>query len=172
MMPTDAGRCRCRVSSGQALIEALIGVSALGLLGASAVMVGKFGLLQQAIANLSRRYVLTIATSKRRAVDGEHHLQRRLIDRQPRQRTRILHIANGVANLDLAESNQGDDVACLSTLELDTLVGVHFHDTADALGLAGEGVQHGHAFLDLTRVYPGEGERAVLVVHDLERERT
>ncbi len=49
---------------------------------------------------------------------------------------------------------------------------MHLDDTADAFGLAREGIQHAVTLLDTARVNPGEGEGTVTVVHDLERQRT
>ena len=45
---------------------------------------------------------------------------------------------------------------------------MHLDDTANAFGLAGEGIQDAVTLLDAARVDPGEGEGAVTVIHDLE----
>jgi hypothetical protein len=76
-----------------------------------------------------------------------------------------------VAGLDVLQPDDGDDVAGLGTESLLAGVGVHLDHAPDALGLAGEGVEHGVALLERAGVDPGEGERAVAVVHDLEGER-
>ena len=47
---------------------------------------------------------------------------------------------------------------------------MHLDDTTDALGLAGIGVQYRHALFDAARVETQEGQRAITVVHDLERQ--
>ena len=75
-----------------------------------------------------------------------------------------------MTGLDVLEADNGDDVTCLGGVDFLAVVGVHFDHAADALGLAGEGVQNGVALLDGARVDAGEGQRAELIVHDLERE--
>ena len=54
---------------------------------------------------------------------------------------RVLGVAQGVAGLDVLHADQGDDVAGLGGIDLLAGVGVHLDDAADALGLAGEGVE-------------------------------
>ncbi len=83
---------------------------------------------------------------------------------------RVFLVAEGVAGLDVLEADDGDDVTGLGGVDFVAVVGVHFDHAADALGLAGEGVENGVALLDGARVDAGEGERAELVVHDLEGE--
>ena len=45
---------------------------------------------------------------------------------------------------------------------------MHLHDAAHPLGLARESIENHRALLQATGVNPGEGEGAVLIVHDLE----
>ncbi len=85
---------------------------------------------------------------------------------------RIFLVAKGVTRLDVFQTHEGDDVTGLGGVDFLAVVGVHFDHAADALGLAGEGVEDGVALLDGAGVNAGEGKRAELVVHDLEREAT
>ena len=73
-----------------------------------------------------------------------------------------------MARLHVFHADQGHNVARLGRFHLFPVVGVHFHNPADPLGLARGGVEDGVALLDLTRVEPGEGEGTKAVVHDLE----
>ena len=80
----------------------------------------------------------------------------------------MLGVAEGVTGLGVLHAQQGDDVAGLGRVQFLAGVGVHLDDAADALGFAGEGVQHRVALLDLPGVDTGEGQGAEAVVHDLE----
>ena len=87
------------------------------------------------------------------------------------QRGRIVRIGERVAGTRVLHAEQGDDVAGLRRVEFFARIGVHFDDTADALGLAGERIQDVVAFLQPTRIDARKRQRAVAVVHDLERQR-
>ena len=52
-------------------------------------------------------------------------------------------VAEGVAGLHVLQADDGDDVTGLGGVDFLAVVGVHFDHAADALGLAGEGVEHG-----------------------------
>ena len=80
-------------------------------------------------------------------------------------------VAQRVAGLHVLQADERDDVAGLRRLDQRAVVGVHLDHAADALGLAGEGVEHRCALGDRARVDAGEGQAAEAVVHDLERER-
>ena len=79
-------------------------------------------------------------------------------------------VAKGVTGLNVLETNEGDNVTRLGGIDFGAVVGVHFDNTADTLCLSGEGIEDGVTFLS-TRVDTGEGQGAVLVVHDFESER-
>ena len=64
------------------------------------------------------------------------------------ERGRVVLVAERVAGLDVLQADDGDDVAGLGGVDFVAVVGVHFHHAADALGLAGEGVENGVALLD------------------------
>ena len=56
---------------------------------------------------------------QRRVVDGEEHAQGRLVDLDPGQGDGRLDVGDGVADVDRAEADDGDDVARLGLLDLD-----------------------------------------------------
>ena len=85
----------------------------------------------QAVKDLTRGNVLTFFTAERRGVNAEEHGNGRLIDRQRRQRFNILRIADGVRDVQLAQTGDRDDIARFSDVALDTLqtqVGQNFTD--------------------------------------------
>ena len=83
---------------------------------------------------------------------------------------RILRVAESVTSLNVLETYKSHDVTRLGAVEVLTRVGVHFNDTANTLGFAGEGVEDGISLTKGAGVNAGEGQRAILVVHDLESE--
>ena len=68
---------------------------------------------------------------KRRVVDGEKHRERRLVDLDPRQRDRLIGIGDGVADVDGALADDGDDVAGLGDLDLGSSQLVKDHHAVD-----------------------------------------
>ena len=77
-----------------------------------------------------------------------------------------------VAGGGLLDADAGGDVARVDLLDLLAAVRVHHQDAPDALGAAGDGVEHAPAGLELAGVDAEVGELAdVGVGHDLERER-
>ena len=67
------------------------------------------------------------------------------------------------------DAHDGHDVAGLGRVDFLALVGVHLHDAAEAVLLAGALVEVAAALLDLALVDARERELAELVVDDLER---
>ena len=65
-------------------------------------------------------------------------------------------------------AEQGDDVPGLSRISLFPGVGVHFHDPANAFGLARGRVENRVTLLQLPGVDAGEAQGAVAVVHNFE----
>ena len=57
-----------------------------------------------------------------------------------------LDVSQRMAGAGILHAQQRNDVARLRRVELLARVGVHFHDAANAFGLAGEGVEDGIAF--------------------------
>src|SRR5690606_28824813 len=70
--------------------------------------------------------------------------------------------------LNVLHAHNGDDVARGSEGQFVTVVSVHFHHTANTLGLAGERVEDGVTLVQVTGVDAAEGQGAETVVHDLE----
>ena len=64
------------------------------------------------IVQVPRGEILALA-GQRRVVDGEEHRERRLVDLDPRQGDRLIGIGDGVADVDGALADDGDDVAGL-----------------------------------------------------------
>ena len=83
----------------------------------------------------------------------------------------MLVVGERVAGARVAHAHRRVDVARVADLDLLALVRVHAQDAAEALALAARGVHHGGAGLRRPRVDAEEGEVAVRVVLDLERER-
>ena len=77
-----------------------------------------------------------------------------------------------MTGLHVLHADDGNDITGLGTVEFLAGVGVHLDDTANTLGLAGKGVQHGGAFFQLAGVDTDKGQRAKAVIHDLEGEGT
>ena len=76
-----------------------------------------------------------------------------------------------MARLDVFHADQGHDIASLGRLDFLAIVGVHFDQAANPLGLAGKGIEDGVALLQLPRVNTGKGERPKAIVHDLKGQR-
>ncbi len=79
-------------------------------------------------------------------------------------------IGQRIARLGLLHRHEGADVARANLVDFLGRVGLHFHDTADALLLAAGDVEQRVALLDDARIDAAEGQRAELVVDHLERE--
>ena len=77
-----------------------------------------FQLAVQPLAEVAAGEVLAFAAGKGRGVDAEGHLQRRLVDLQPRQRPGMIRVADRVADLDLLQADDGDDVAGVGLVDL------------------------------------------------------
>ena len=85
----------------------------------------------QTVQDLARGNELTFFTAERRGVDVEEHGNGRLINGQGRQRFDILRVADGVGDVQLAQTGDRDDVASFSYVALNSLqtqVSQHFTD--------------------------------------------
>ena len=81
----------------------------------------------------------------------------------------LVLVAEGVTGLGVLEANAGNDVAGRALLTVNTVVGVHLEDAAQALLAVLDGVVDIGACLRLARVHADVGELAhVRVGHDLE----
>jgi hypothetical protein len=83
----------------------------------------------------------------------------------------VRRIAQRIACLGVLHRDERADVAGAHFVDFLGGVGLHFHDAAHALFLATGDVLQGVALLDHARVDAAEGQRAELVVDDLERQR-
>ena len=102
-------------------------------------------------------------------LDG--HRDHRLRERDGAQRNGMMRRAERVAGLQILQAHAGADVAGQNLGHILALVGVHLHQAADAIGLAGARIQHRVAGLQRTRVDAHEAELAEWIVDDLEGQR-
>ncbi len=75
----------------------------------------------QACLDLAARDVLALAAAQRRGVDAERHPERRRVDVEPGERARVGRIGERVADRDLREARDRDDVARAGLGEVDAL---------------------------------------------------
>ena len=68
-------------------------------------------LLVEAIAQVARGDVLAFAAGERRGVDAEDHRDGRLVDRDRRNRHRVQRIGDRLADGDVLDAGEADDVA-------------------------------------------------------------
>ena len=78
-------------------------------------------LLLEAGHDLAARHVLALASGERRRVHAERHAQRRSVDVEARQRARVARLGQRVADRDLGQSCDADDVAGARLLDVDAL---------------------------------------------------
>ena len=79
-------------------------------------------------------------------------------------------IAERVTGAGFLQADESDDVACIGLGDFLAVVGVHENHAADTLGLLAGRVQQSRALVQDARVDAAEGQDAVLVIHELERE--
>ena len=91
-------------------------------------------LLLEAGLDLAARDVLALAPGQRRGVDAERHPQRRRVDVEPRQRPRIGRIGQRVADRDLGQPGDADDVARAGLLDVDAVDAVRGLQAGDGAG--------------------------------------
>ncbi|CAB4734321.1 unannotated protein [freshwater metagenome] len=86
--------------------------------------VGRLGLVQpdrdvaehlslEALPEVAAREELALASGHRRGVHAERHIEHRLVNGKARQRHRVLDGGDGVADLDLREAADDEEVACV-----------------------------------------------------------
>ncbi|MPM68349.1 hypothetical protein SDC9_115281 [bioreactor metagenome] len=68
-------------------------------------------LLIEAVLQQSRGHVLARPARQRRGIDADRHRDRRLVDMNQRQRPRLIGIGERLADGDLGDAGDGDDVA-------------------------------------------------------------
>ncbi len=84
--------------------------------------------------------------------------------------TGILRRGQRIAGTGVLQADEGGDVAGFDLFDLLALVGVHLEHAADALAVGFGGVQHHVARVQRAGIDAHEGQRAVFVVDDLERQ--
>ena len=78
-------------------------------------------LLLEPIAQVARRDVLPVAAGHRRRVDAEDHRHRRLVDGDRRNRHVVLGVGDRLADRDVLDAREADDVAGGGLIDLDAL---------------------------------------------------
>src|SRR5437016_2585732 len=68
-------------------------------------------LLVEAVAHLARGQQLAVEAGERRGVDADHHRQARLVDADHGQRARIVGVGEGLADGDVLDPRDRDDLA-------------------------------------------------------------
>ena len=87
--------------------------------------------LEQAVAQMAARDELAFAAGERARVDAERHGERRLVDADGWQCFRLLSVSDRVADADIAEARQGDDLTHLGFRHFDALHALIDEDLAD-----------------------------------------
>ena len=106
-------------------------------------------LLVEAILDLPRGDELALASGHRRRVDAEDHRHRRLVDRDGRHRLAMLDIGNRLADRDVLDAGEADDVAGGRLVDVDPLEPLEGEELGD-LRLLKRAVElaHGHRVAD------------------------
>src|ERR1019366_3040213 len=105
------------------------GVGAVGLLHAHRDV--RPQLLLEALADVAARDVLALAARERRIVHAEHHGDGRLVDVDGRERHRVLEIGQRLADRDLLDARNDDEVARVRFLDFDASQPFERHDLRD-----------------------------------------
>ena len=87
------------------------------------------------------------------------------------QGDRMMRIAQGIASLQFLHAHARADITSKDLGHVFALVGMHLHQSSDALRLAGARIQHRVAGLQRARVDADEAQLAERIVDDLERQR-
>ena len=69
----------------------------------------------------ARGHLVALAPGERRGVDPDRHRERRLVDRDHRQRPRVVRIGERLADRHLGDAGDGDDLAGAGLLGLDAV---------------------------------------------------
>ena len=121
--------------------------------------------LLQAVVDMTRGNKLTLLTEERRVVDAEQHRHRRLVDGNRRQWLGILYVADGVANLELFESNDGTDIATVYLINArvsHTVEGMQLLNLRLLRRTVAMGNGDLHAVLQLATMYAAHGDTACI----------
>ena len=118
-------------------------------------------LLLQALLDLTACAVLALLAEEGRVVNGKEHAHRRLVDGNRGQRLGLLKVADGVANLEILQPDDGANVAALHLVDLAVAHAFKGMNLLDArlLGRA-VAMTNGHVltFLERTAMYTAHGD--------------
>ena len=137
--PVDVAREHLRLADGQ--LEALAaheldehrelqlaaaldlpGVGPLGVLHAQGHVADE--LLLQTRLDLPRGELAAVLAGERRGVDADRHRQRRLVDRDDRERPRVLEVGERLADRHVRDAGDGDDLPRPGLLRADAVEGL------------------------------------------------
>jgi len=85
----------------------------------------------QPVAQIARGHISAFASCERRGVDRELHGDGGLVDHDVGQRRRVLHLRDGLADVDALHAGDSDDVAQLSLLDVHALQAVEGKQLGD-----------------------------------------
>ena len=91
----------------------------------------RLNFLEQAVAQMAARDELAFTAGERARVDTERHRECRLVDADGRQCLRLLSVSDRVADADITETRQCDDLAHLGFRHFDALHALIDKDLAD-----------------------------------------
>ena len=94
----------------------------------------------QAVADLAGGDVLALLARKRAVVDREGHFDRGVVDLDKRQRLDLGGVAQRVADRDIRQTGEGDDIAGLRLFDRLAAVGLEVKQLGDAAGQMDVGV--------------------------------
>jgi hypothetical protein len=97
-------------------------------------------LLVESILQLARGDVLAVAAGHRRGIDAEDHRHGRLVDRNRRDRDLVLHVGDRLADRDVLDAGEADDVARRGLLNIHTPQAVKCIQLGD-LGVLHSGIE-------------------------------
>ena len=86
----------------------------------------------QALAQVPRGDELPVASGHRRRVDAEHHRHRRLVDGNRRDGEPVFRVGDGLADGDVLDAGEADDVAGGGLGDLDALEALEGIELRDA----------------------------------------
>jgi len=86
----------------------------------------------QPVANLAAGDVLALLAGERGIVDREGHLDRGVVDLDEGQGLHLAGVADGVADGDIGQTCEGDDIARLGALDRLTAIGLEVEQLGDA----------------------------------------
>jgi len=133
----------------------------------------------EAFGDLPAGDELAFLAAERAVVDAEDHVERRLVDLHARHRQRVVGVADGVADVDLAEALDGAQIACSDLVGFaarEALEAVHLQDARLADAAVGAADRDLRAALEDAAVDAADADASDIVapreVRDQHLERT